>query len=184
MNNSLENIKNIMNRYYLNEIANNDELRALYKDSIHEGDVEQSLQLAIKHEDKEAVEDIVYLGYALNLFTDAIGPLLGILLLAKWHNKHEDIVRLFQSPLNKNSPNTILLLKAVDSIPEYLSEDDFKYPYVRKIIYAIGAQPEPYNIEALENLAKSDDEKIRELAVHQIEKRKRLGRWEATKSVQ
>ncbi|HTJ49197.1 MAG TPA: hypothetical protein VL443_07050 [Cyclobacteriaceae bacterium] len=181
---SLENIKSIMNRYYLNEIADNNELRAFCKDTIQESDIEQSLQLAIKHEDKDAVEDIFYLGSALNLFTDAIEPLLAILLLAKWHNKHEDIARLFQNHLNKNNGNTTFLLKAVDSIPEYLSEDDFKYSYVRKIIYAIGAQPEPHNMEALESLAKSEDEKIRELALHQIEKRKKSGRWETTKNVQ
>ena len=58
-----------------------------------------------------------------------------------------------------------------------------KYPYIRKIIYAIGAQPEPYNIDALEKLAtKTNDEQIKDLALHQIKKRKELGRWEAAKN--
>jgi hypothetical protein len=71
----------------------------------------------------------------------------------------------------------------VNTIPDYLSSDDFKYPYIRKIIYAIGAQPEPYNIEALEKLAnETGDEQIKELALHQVKKRKELGRWEATKN--
>ena len=61
----------------------------------------------------------------------------------------------------------------------YQHDEDLKYPFIRKIIYAIGAQPEPYNIEALETLLQSEDEKIKELALHQIEKRKQLGRWEA-----
>jgi hypothetical protein len=35
---------------------------------------------------------------------------------------------------------------------------------------------------ALEKLAsETDDEKIKELALHQLEKRKRLGRWEQEK---
>ena len=70
-------------------------------------------------------------------------------------------------------------LKAIDNIPEYLEPEDFKYPYVRKIIYAIGAQPQPESLLALEKLAsETNDIKIRELALHQLEKRKELGRWE------
>ena len=62
---------------------------------------------------------------------------------------------------------------------KYVETEDFKYPYVRKIIYAIGAQPQPESLLALEKLAsETDDEKIKELALHQLEKRKRLGRWE------
>ena len=48
-----------------------------------------------------------------------------------------------------------------------------------KIIYAIGAQPQPESLSALEKLAsETDDEEIKGLALHQLEKRKRLGRWE------
>jgi hypothetical protein len=47
------------------------------------------------------------------------------------------------------------------------------------LIYAIGAQPEPFNLNALEGLTKSQDEKIRNIAAHQIEKRNQYGRWEA-----
>lgn len=61
----------------------------------------------------------------------------------------------------------------------YKSGEDLKYPFIRKIIYAIGAQPEPYNMEALKTISQSTDEKIKELALHQIEKRKKFGRWEA-----
>ena len=68
-------------------------------------------------------------------------------------------------------------LKAIDNIPEYLEDDDFKYPYIRKIIYAIGAQPQPESLLALEKLAfETNDIKIKELALHQLEKRKELER--------
>lgn len=103
-------------------------------------------------------------------------------LLKNWHHEHEEIVGTFQTYFNTNPSNVATLLKAIDNIPNYLKEDDFKYPYIRKIIYAIGAQPAPYNIQALEDLAQSSDKNIRELVIHQIEKRKKLGRWEAAKN--
>ena len=54
---------------------------------------------------------------------------------------------------------------------------------MQKIIYAIGAQPQPESLLALEKLAsETDDEKIKELALHQLEKRKELGRWEYEKN--
>ena len=75
-------------------------------------------------------------------------------------------------------------LKAIDNIPEYLEDDDFKYPYIRKIIYAIGAQPQPESLLALEKLAsETNDTEIKKLALHQLEKRKELGRWEYEKNV-
>ena len=68
-------------------------------------------------------------------------------------------------------------LKAIDNIPEYLEDDDFKYPYVRKIIYAIGAQPQPESLLALEKLAsETNDTEIKKLVLHQLEKRKEMGR--------
>ncbi|WP_423900014.1 hypothetical protein, partial [Capnocytophaga leadbetteri] len=70
-----------------------------------------------------------------------------------------------------------ILLKAIDNIPKYLEPEDFKYPYIRKIIYAIGAQPQPESLLALEKLAfETNDIKIKELALHQLEKRKELER--------
>jgi len=104
------------------------------------------------------------------------------LLLSDWHTTHEDLVGVFHFIFNNNKESIDVLLKALRNIPQYLQHEDFKYPYVKKLIYAIGAQPEPYNIEALEQLAKSEDEKIRELSLCQVEKRKKFGRWETTKN--
>jgi len=70
---------------------------------------------------------------------------------------------------------------ALNKLPDfYKSSDDLKYSYIRKIIYAIGAQPTPENIQALEEIAQSRDNEIRNLALHQIKKRKERGRWEST----
>lgn len=98
------------------------------------------------------------------------------------HFDHEDVVDFFQF-CSFDVINIALLIKAIGNISNYLSHNDVKYPYIRKIIYAIGAQPEPYNIEALENLSNNtDDNEIRDLALHQIKKRKELGRWESKKN--
>ena len=102
------------------------------------------------------------------------------LLLEDWHIEHEDIVVFFQSYFNKNIENIYILLNALINIPTYLQEDEAtKYSYIKKIIYAIGAQPQPESLTALEKLAsETGDDKIKEFALHQLEKRKKLGRWE------
>ena len=83
----------------------------------------------------------------------------------------------FQTIFNNNIENIPILLKAMENIPEYLEDDDFKYPYIRKIIYAIGAQPQPESLLALEKLAsETNDTEIKKLALHQLEKRKELRR--------
>lgn len=107
------------------------------------------------------------------------------LILENWHNENEDLVGFFQTIFNYEVENIKHLMQAINLVPDYLNYDDMKYPYIRKIIYAIGAQPEPFNIEALEKLAnETDDEQIKELTLHQIRKRKELGRWEVSKKSQ
>ncbi|MEX0596249.1 MAG: hypothetical protein WD512_07090, partial [Candidatus Paceibacterota bacterium] len=103
-------------------------------------------------------------------------PIYRKLILEDWHTENEDIARYFQNEFNEDIENIPILIKAINSVPKYLQYDVMKYPYIRKIIYAIGAQPEPNNIKALERLSiETEDEQIKELALHQIEKRKKLG---------
>ena len=105
-------------------------------------------------------------------------------ILEQSHYVHEEMASAFQTIFNNNTENIPILLKAIDNIPEYLEDDDFKYPYIRKIIYAIGAQPQPESLLALEKLAsETNDTEIKKLALHQLEKRKELGRWEYEKNV-
>jgi hypothetical protein len=106
------------------------------------------------------------------------GRLFGRYLLVDGHFSHDNIASAFQTYFNDNKSFINPLIEAVSNVPEYLQNDDVKYPYLRKIIYAIGAQPEPYNINALEVLLSSDDLQIVDLVKHQIEKRKSRGRWE------
>ena len=100
-------------------------------------------------------------------------------LLCDFHSEHENMASTFQSTFNNNIENIPILLKAIDNVPKYLEPEDFKYPYVRKIIYAIGAQPQPESFLALEQLiSQTNYVEIKKLALHQLEKRKELGRWE------
>jgi hypothetical protein len=99
-------------------------------------------------------------------------------LLLDGHFEHENIATAFQTYFHTEKENITILLGALQHIPEYLDAEDMRHPYLRKIIYAIGAQPEPFNIEALNDLVNTGNSPIKELALHQIEKRKRLGRWE------
>ncbi len=107
------------------------------------------------------------------------GSLFGRYLLIDGHFGHENIASDFQTYFNDSKSFINPLIEAISHVPEYLQNDDVKYPYLRKIIYAIGAQPEPDNISALESLRTNDDLEIVDLVKHQIEKRKSRGRWEA-----
>ena len=96
-----------------------------------------------------------------------------VLICEKWHIENEDIVTLFQFTWNNNIENIPILLKAINNIPEYLQDEISKYSYIKKIIYAIGAQPQPESLLALEKLAsETNDIQIKELALHQLGKRK------------
>jgi hypothetical protein len=110
------------------------------------------------------------------------GNLFGRYLLIDGHFNHENIASSFQTYFNDDESFIKHLIQAINNIPDYLQYDDLKYPYLRKIIYAIGAQLSPFNIIALEGLLINEDLEIKNLVKHQIEKRERRGRWE-TKSV-
>ncbi|WP_263360457.1 hypothetical protein [Flavobacterium collinsii] len=92
--------------------------------------------------------------------------LLHFFLLESGHHDHEEIISSLQQYYNKDKKSIEYLMKVISSLPEfYKYDEDLKYPFIRKIIYAIGAQPEPYNIDALETISQSEDEEIRELAL-------------------
>ncbi|AWK05288.1 hypothetical protein HYN56_14005 [Flavobacterium crocinum] len=120
--------------------------------------------------------------FPISMSDNEFMKLLQFFLVENWHHDHESIIRSFQDWFNQDKENIKYLMQAFSSLPEfYKYDEDLKYPYIRKIIYAIGAQPEPYNFDALETISQSEDEEIKALALHQIEKRKQLGRWEAQK---
>ena len=185
MNNATKHIKDIMYRYYVTkEIQGRDKLIEILNKEVTINQFNEAVSSLLVTSDSDLVSDVLYVGFVMRYFNEKNESTLRKILMLNFHKSHEDIASLFQSNYNNSIENIPVLFNAIENIPDYLSPDDFKYPYIRKIIYAIGAQPGLYNIEALEGLAKSEDEKIRELAFHQIEKRKSFGRWEATKNDQ
>ena len=169
---NINKITNIFNLYYSKKITREERLTML-KNSINIEDFNEAILLLEDGKSLEDVRNIILTGWLLNCFNPSNEEPLRKLLLLNFHNSHEDIVDLFQTMWNNSTENIPFLLKAIDNIPEYLEPEDFKYPYIRKIIYAIGAQPQPESLLALEKLAaETNDIKIKELALHQLEKRK------------
>jgi len=169
---NINKITNIFNLYYSKKITREERLTML-KNSINIEDFNEAILLLEDGKSLEDVRNVFLTGWLLNCFNPSNEEPLRKLLLLNFHNSHEDIVDLFQTMWNNSTKNIPILLKAIDNIPEYLEPEDFKYPYIRKIIYAIGAQPQPESLLALEKLAaETNDIKIKELALHQLEKRK------------
>ena len=169
---NINKITNIFNLYYSKKITREERLTML-KNSINIEDFNEAILLLEDGKSLEDVRNVILTGWLLNCFNPSNEEPLRRLLSLNFHNSHEDIVDLFQTMWNNSTKNIPILLKAIDNIPEYLEDDDFKYPYIRKIIYAIGAQPQPESLLALEKLAaETNDIKIKELALHQLEKRK------------
>ena len=179
---NINKITNIFNLYYSKKIAREERLTML-KNTISIEDFNEAISLLEDTKSLDDVQNVILTGWLLNCFNPSNEEPLRRLLLLNFHNSHEDIVDLFQTMWNNSTENIPILLKAIDNIPEYLEDEDFKYPYIRKIIYAIGTQPQPESLLALEKLtSETNDTEIKKLALHQLEKRKELGRWEYEKN--
>ena len=169
---NIKKITKIFNLYYTDKITREERL-AMLKNTISIEDFNEAILLLEDGKSLEDVQNVILTGWLLNCFNPSNEEPLRKLLLLNFHDSHEDIVDLFQTMWNNSTKNISILLKAIDNIPKYLEDYDFKYPYIRKIIYAIGAQPQPESLLALEKLAsETNDIKIKELALHQLEKRK------------
>ena len=169
---NIKKITNIFNLYYTDKITREERLTML-KNTISIEDFNEAILLLEDGKSLEDVQNVILTGWLLNCFNPSNEEPLRRLLLLNFHDSHEDIVDLFQTMWNNSTKNIPILLKAIDNIPEYLEPEDFKYPYIRKIIYAIGAQPQPESLLALEKLAsETNDIQIKELALHQLGKRK------------
>ena len=169
---NIKKITKIFNLYYTDKITREERLTML-KNTISIEDFNEAISLLEDTKSLDDVQNVILTGWLLNCFNPSNEEPLRKLLLLNFHNSHEDIVDLFQTMWNNSTENIPILLKAIDNIPKYLEDDDFKYPYIRKIIYAIGAQPQPESLLAIETLAsETNDIKIKELALHQLGKRK------------
>lgn len=76
-----------------------------------------------------------------NLNKGEMTTLLQTFLLKNYHHSHEGIISELQSIYNTETKTIKFLLMRLESLPAYYSKDeDLKYPFIRKLIYAIGAQ--------------------------------------------
>lgn len=132
---NINKIINIFDLYYSKKITREERLTML-KNSISVEDFNEAILLLEDGKSLEDVRNVILTGWLLNCFNPSNEEPLRRLLLLNFHNSHEDIVDLFQTMWNNSTKNIPILLKAIDNIPEYLEPEDFKYPYVRKIIYA------------------------------------------------
>lgn len=177
-------IANIFSLYYAHKITR-EERKTILKKNINPDMFNLAVSSLIAGGTLEITQEVILTGFLLDYYSEANEIPMRKLLLQNFHDSHEEIVSLFQSLWNNDTENIPILLKALESIPQYLQPEDFRYPYIRKIIYAIGAQPQPESLSALGDLAsETGDEKIKELALHQLGKRKRLGRWEYERNQQ
>ena len=173
---NIKKITKIFNLYYTDKITREERL-AMLKNTISIEDFNEAILLLEDGKSLDDVQNVILTGWLLNCFNPSNEEPLRRLLLLNFHDSHEDIVDLFQTMWNNSAKNIPILLKAIDNIPTYLEPEDFKYPYIRKIIYAIGVQPQPESLLALEKLAsETNDTEIKKLALHQLEKRKELRR--------
>ena len=168
-------IDNIMKRYYTGQITREQEEEEL-RNCVNV----QNFNIAICSLEKIASLDItrsvILVGFILDLYNSANEKPMRDLLLLNFHDSHEDIVRLFQLRWNNNIENR--------SIPDYLSPVDIKHSYLQNIIYAIGAQPQPESLCALEYLlSETKDKEIKKMISSQIEKRHSIvgGKYEFEK---
>ncbi len=92
-------------------------------------------------------------------------------LIEHYHHEHEHIVSAFQTHFNKNKDNLEFLLKAIQNIPPYF-EGLSRKSYIKKIIYAIAAHPNPYCQHTLKKLTQSENKAIKNLAQAQLTKNK------------
>lgn len=103
------------------------------------------------------------------------------------HNQHENMAGWFQRQFNNNPGNLPSLVSCLLDPPEYLHPDNYEYTYIRKLIYAIGAQPTPNSMDALLYLDKNSpsifrgDSQFVDLVKYHIEKRNKMGRFEYNK---
>jgi len=159
---NINKITNIFDLYYTDKITREERLTML-KNTISIEDFNEAISLLEDTKSLEDVQNVILTGWLLNCFNPSNEEPLRKLLLLNFHDSHEDIVDLFQTMWNNSAKNIPILLKTIDNIPEYLEPEDFKHPYIRKIIYAIGAQPQPESLLALEKLAsETNDIKIKE----------------------
>jgi hypothetical protein len=159
-----------------------DELYSLLPWSSDIGCVSRLYEDVIAQKDRE---ELCYLRMLPVYEDEQLKEIWKVLLTEDWHFEHEDLIRVFQCVFNQEQENIDFLLKIFRHIPLYISQDSvIKHSYLQNIIYAIGAQPQPESLCALELLlSETKDEEIKKMISSQIEKRRSIvgGKYEFEK---
>lgn len=160
--------KQIVNKFYFNEISKKQFLEQ-YPVDLKEN--ERHIYLSLKEAFDKQSEDALNLALTLAIFsiniiyTDEFVELLCLLLKAKWHHQHENIVTMLQgikSPKSIESLYDTALTKF-----DYLEYDD-SIPLAIKCIHALGDINTEYGKEKLRLLMESDVPIIKEKAEKQL----------------
>jgi hypothetical protein len=118
--------------------------------------------------------DIIHLNrvlYALGYFLNPSEKLclFKLAILDDWHQEHGELIGALQIFEPKTTHNLEVIKWSLGNLPAYITRhEDFKYPYVKKCMYAIGAQSQPEALIVLQEFQKSQDDIISSLAGEQL----------------
>lgn len=162
----------------INEVVNNlwhgainEEEFDKNKFSFSPKEVSEAISIASENQDIELLGKTFFVAFSFDLFDDRHIDCLKSLLLFNWHREHEDIIGLFQRKFNTDNSVINILIQAIETIPQYIIDNEDKYIYLRKIVYALGYQPFPHNQKALTSLLSTYDEEFKALVEHQLAKK-------------
>jgi len=147
-------------------ISKNEFVQAFFENaSVHSDYLLELLEEVYMEKNADDLEDIMYVGFVLNLFTIKYTSILCKLIEEDWHISHEDIAALFQK-LKPIDACESLYISANHRL-EYLEYDE-AYALAVKCIWALGTINTDLSIEKLKLLATSSNEIIRESAINQL----------------
>jgi hypothetical protein len=125
---------------------------------------------ALQSRHSSDVEIAVALSHAYGLTAAHIGLLLQ-LVSADWHHSHENVVLALE---RLRAPEAVeALVHAARWVPDYLNWDESR-ALARKAIWVLGKTAGSDAEEALKGLVDSDDDVVRETAIHILEIRDEL----------
>jgi len=133
-------IANIFSLYYAHKITR-EERKVILQKNINPDMFNLAISSLIDGGTLEITQEVILTGFLLDYYSEANEFPMRKLLLQNFHDSHEEIVSLFQSHWNNDTENIPILLKALKSTPQYLQPEDFRYPYIRKIIMLLVLNP-------------------------------------------
>lgn len=138
-------------------------------------DFEQFVELLYgckKMDDPEICFDCILSKFPISINAKEYTKVCRIFLKELWHRNHESMIGFLQDEVSgKDNENIEALDWLLNNLPEfYKHDDDLKYPFIRKIMYAIASQPKNEALEYFTQKLNSPDERIREFAKIQIKR--------------